>query len=147
MDKKIKLILSDCAEKAIEELTQNILDSVYDWQPKVYKRSYQLLEAISRTEVVKNVTGSYICEVYFDYKKMQPIINEGTWNNHADFWGGWITDEKSSSDLVNWLENGTNNKWYSHESYGFIRDTVEYMKNEFTNLFKSYARRNGLDLK
>lgn len=143
MSKKIKLALDECANQALDKLTQNVLDSVYDWQPSRYKRSYQLLQAISRTEVNK-VYNRYVVEIFFDYTKMQPIIVGNGWNKHADFGGSWITNEKSSADLVNWLEHGTNNKYFSHPEHGFIKDTVEWLNNELNDIFIRYITKYGV---
>lgn len=145
MDKKTVQSLEKCADLAMDRLTQNVLDTVYDWQPKQYKRTYQLLESISRTEVAK-VYGEYVAEIYFDYKKMQPIINDGTWNSHADFYGSWVNNEQSASDLVNWLEYGTENVYYSHEAHGFLKETIEWIQKEYRKIFKAYARQCGMPI-
>lgn len=146
MAKKIKLALDECANQALDKLTQNVVDSVYDWQPSRYKRSYQLLQAISRTEV-KKVYDGYVVEIFFDYTKMQPIVVENGWNKHADFYGNWINSEYSSADLVNWLEHGTNNKYFSHPEHGFIKDTVEWLNNELNDMFKRYITNVGVPIK
>lgn len=145
MDKKIRTTIDRCAMLAMDRLAQNMIDSVYDWQPEQYSRTYQALEAISRTEVVK-VYGKYVVEIYFDYKKMQPEIRSGSWNAHSDFWGEWINNEQSASDIINWLENGTDNKYYSHPAYVFIKETVQWLQKEYVKIFKAYARQNGMNL-
>lgn len=142
MEKKIIQTLDKCADLAMDRLTQNIIDSVYDWQPKQYERTYQLLESVSRTEV-KKIYDRYVVEIYFDYKKMQPIIVENKWNKHADFYGNWIQNEQSASDLINWLEYGTENKWFSHDEHRFYRDTLEWIQKEYRKIFKAYAKQSG----
>lgn len=146
MDKKIIEILNKCSDLALEKLTQNVLDTVYDWQPKQYERSYQLLESISRTEVRK-VYGRYVVEIYFDYKKMQPIINDGKWNSHADFYGNWINNEQSASDMVNWLEYGVDpehNQYYAQKAHGFLKMTIEDLQKNYRKIFKAYAKQCGV---
>lgn len=146
MGKKIKLALDECANQALDKLTQNIIDSVYDWQPSRYKRSYQLLQAVSRTEVNK-VCDRYVVEIFFDYTKMQPIITDNGWNKHADFYGNWINNEQSSADLVNWLEYGTKNRYFSHPEHGFIKDTIEWLNNELNDMFRVYITKVGVPIK
>lgn len=145
MDKKIKQTLDKCAMLAMDKLTQNMIDTVYDWQPEQYSRTYQALDAISRTEVAK-VYGKYVVEIYFDYKKIQPEIRSGKWNAHADFWGNWINNEQSSSDIINWLEYGTSNEHYSHPAYGFLKETIKWLEKEYVKIFKTYARQSGMNL-
>lgn len=145
-NRKIKQTLDKCADVAMDVLTQNIIDTVYDWQPSRYERTYQLLQAVSRTQVNK-VYGRYVVEIFFDYTKMQPILNAGAWGSHTDFYGNWITNEQSASDIVNFLEYGTNNKYFSHPSHGFIKKTIEWLDVELNNIFKDHIIKIGVPIK
>lgn len=136
LEDRTQKALNKVAIIAMEKLKENVNNSVYGWTPKKYIRTGMLLNAISKTEATKTLSGRYTVEIYFDYLKLQPVINEYGWNSHADFWGGWISNDQSSSDIVNWLENGTNNKYFSHPAYGFIKDTIVELKAEYANIFR-----------
>lgn len=142
LDKKIKQVLDRCSDLAIEKLTQNVLDSVYDWRPNQYDRSYQLLEAITKTGVIK-FGNTYTCEIYFDAYKMKSVINmPSEWNSHADMKNEW-----AGGELIYWLEYGTkDNPYYNHDEHRFIRDTIKDLKKNYIKIFKAYAKQNGMNL-
>lgn len=139
----LKKALDDVAEICMNQLKQNIEDNMYSWTPKKYKRTNQILKSISKTKTIK-VNNLYVAKVYFDAEKIKPVIREGnTWNAHADFWG----NEISGSDILNWLDRGTENKYYSHEGYEFMEEIFVWLDQELNNLFREHISKYGLQLK
>ena len=81
--------------------------------------------------------------VYFNPQKIVPKIYEGAkWNAHADFWGNSI----EAHTLIKWLEEGTNNKYYSHEGYGFFKDTVEFIQSNLNEMVRTELIKLGFIL-
>lgn len=139
----VQKALNDACDECMLQLKTNIENSMYSWTPQQYKRTDQVIKSISRTKVVKN-GNSYTATVYFDTKKIVPVINQGSqWNAHADFWGNSV----SGSDILNWLDRGTENDYYSHEGYEFMEEIFVWLDKELNSLLKKYLSKHGLRLK
>ena len=102
LNKKISIALDNVASITLEKLKENVNNSVYSWTPKQYERTYQLLNAISKTKPINN-NGKYTVEIYFDPLKIQPILNPYGWNAHASFKGEWTANSTTSYTLISWL--------------------------------------------
>lgn len=139
VNKYIGESLNEVADICLLELRNNVKENIYSWTPSKYKRTYEVLNSISRTKV-ESVSGMMTVKIYFDTQKIKPHVYGGnTWNAHADFWGNTV----DGNDILNWLENGTENEYYSHPEYGFFKETVEFIYHEINILFKKALRNNG----
>lgn len=135
--------LNDIADVVLEQLKTNIEGSIYSWTTKRYNRTGDVLRSISRTKVSKDNKNQYSVIIYFDVNKIQPEIRDGnTWNAHADFWG----NEVSGGDLLNWLDRGTENRFYSHEGYEFMEEIFVWLDIELNYLFKEHIKKYGLKI-
>lgn len=139
MNKYLKEILDEVANDCMSQLIINVSSSMYSWTPSRYKRTNEVLNSISRTKV-ESVNGMFVVKIYFDTAKIKPHIYSGsTWNAHADFWGNTVGGE----DILNWIENGTDNKYYSHEGYEFFKETLEWVSLEINGLFRTALKNRG----
>lgn len=139
MNKFLKQVLSEVADECIAKLIENVNDTMYEWTPSRYKRTNEVLKSISRTKV-EDINGISVVRVYFNTSKIKPHVYAGsTWNAHADFWG----DTVSGEDILNWIESGTKNKYYSHDGYEFFKETLEWVNSEINILFKESLRNKG----
>jgi len=145
INKKIEKSLTSVSIIVMNKLKENVEKTVYSKPPLEYQRTNQVLNSISRTKPILS-GGKYTVEIYFDPLKILPIINEHSWNAHASFSGEWAMSNSVSSDnLIGWLENGTpNNKYYQHPAYGFIKETVEWLRGEYLRIFKEELKKNGI---
>ena len=140
MNTYLKKTLNEVADQCLSELRDNVKENIYSWTPSKYKRTYDVLNSITRTNVESN-SGLMTVRIYFDTNKIEPHIYSGSaWNAHADFWGNTV----DGYDILNWLENGTDNEYYSHPSYSFFKDTIEWLHHEINGLFKKALQNKGL---
>lgn len=139
---KMQEVLEMCATVTLNELKAMVSENIYSWKPREYERTNMLIESISKTEV-KNAGNTYQCKIYFDVNKIQSVIRmPDSWNAHADFNGNFAGD-----DLIGWLEYGTpTNPYYQHPEYRFIRDTYEWLCDEYMTIFKKNAKKLGVPI-
>lgn len=139
VNKFLKNALDEVADQCFLELKASVSENIYSWTPSKYKRTKEVLDSITRTRVEAN-NGRFVVKIYFDTDKIQPhVYNGSAWNAHADFRGNTV----DGRDILNWLENGTDNEYYSHPAYKFFSDTIEWLYGEMDVLFKKALQNNG----
>ena len=68
-NKLIKPILSEIADKTLIELKNTVQEKLYDsYTPKLYERTYELLDSISKTKVYQE-DGFYKVKIFYMYLK------------------------------------------------------------------------------
>lgn len=143
LNNQFKKTLDNVAKRCLEELEERVARNMYEhYTPTVYRRTIDIFDSISKTEVIRD-KNEFLVAVYFNPQKIVPKIYEGAkWNAHADFWGNPI----EAHTLIKWLEEGTNNKYYSHEGYEFFKDTVEFIQSNLNEMVRTELIKLGFTL-
>ena len=141
MNRVIRKCLIYCAGRTEMMLRRLLEERLYDFEPVMYERTYELLNSITQSEVVKLSNGTYYVEIYYDTDKIRayPRENDGLsykWGQHTSFDG-----EDVSEFIPLWIEKGTNNPYYSHKGTDSMEDTKKWIEQEYNRLFKIYLKR------
>lgn len=119
----------------------------YDaYDPKMYDRTFELLNSISHSEVIRLNNNTYFVEIYYNTDKIRSYPREtGTfgqyikWGQHSDF-----KNEDVSQWIPLFIEDGTpNNPYYQHEGTHSMEDTKEWLKKEYNRLFRIALSKYG----
>lgn len=122
------------AEAMLKKLLQERLYDAYD--PKMYDRTFELIDSISHSEVIK-VNNTYYVEIFYDddmirsYPRKENGLYTYKWGQHTSF-----DNEDVSHWIPLWIEEGTDNKYYSHKGTHSIEDTREWLSKEYNRLFR-----------
>lgn len=122
------------AEAMFKKLLKERLYDAYD--PKMYDRTFELIDSISHSEVIK-VNNTYYVEIFYDADKIRayPREKDGLythkWGRHTDF-----DSEDVSYWIPLWIEEGTQNEYYSHKGTRSMEDTREWISKEYNRLFR-----------
>lgn len=137
MDKVIREGLEYCAWRAERMLRKLLEERLYDfYDPKMYERTYELLNSITHSEVIPVGNGVYYVEIYYDTDKIRsyPRKSNGLtykWGQHTSFSGEDVSDW-----IPLWIEKGTINEKYSHEGTHSMEDTKKWISKEYNRLFR-----------
>lgn len=137
MDKMIREGLEYCAWRAENMLRKLLEERLYDfYDPKMYERTYELLNSISHSNIIKLNNGTYYVEIYYDTDKIRsyPRTSDGwtyKWGQHTSF-----NNEDVSSWIPTWIELGTNNGHYPHNGTHSMEDTKKWISKEYNRLFR-----------
>lgn len=131
--------LKYCAGRAEMMLKRLLEERLYKaCTPSMYDRTYELLDSISHSEVIKLNNDTYYVEIYYDTDKIRsyPRKENGLftykWGQHTSFDG-----EDVSMWIPKWIEEGTpNNKFYQHEGTNSVEDTKKWLEKEYNRLFR-----------
>lgn len=152
INKNIEKVLTRIADSTLSKLKENVEKTVYsNPQSDFYKRTRQILNSISRTDIVYR-NGGYSVEIYFDALTIQPIIRNNNLNAHADFSENYVvkqtyTGSISYDNLIAWLEFGTpGNKVHQHPENKFLRDTITWIKQEYKTMFIKEMKNLGISI-
>lgn len=137
MEKMIIEGLQYCCYRAEGMLKKLLEERLYDsYNPKLYERTYELLDSISHSEIIKS-NNSYYVEIFYDTDKIRsyPRQQNGLtymWGQHTSFSG-----EDVSMWIPKWIEEGTpNNKYYQHSGTHSMEDTKKWLLQEYNRLFR-----------
>lgn len=137
MDKMSREGLEYCAWRAENMLRKLLEDRLYDlYDPIMYDRTFELLNSISHSDIIKLNNGTYCVEIYYDVSKIRsyPRTTGGltyNWGQHTSF-----NNEDVSRWIPKWIELGTDNKYYSHEGTHSMEDTKKWISKEYNRLFR-----------
>lgn len=137
MERIVKDGLEYCAWKAECMLRKLLEERLYDfYDPKMYERTYELLNSITHSEVIPVGNGTYYVEIYYDTDKIRSYPREANgwtykWGQHTSFSGEDVSDW-----IPLWIEKGTTSKQYSYNGTKSMEDTKEWIKREYLRLFK-----------
>ena len=127
-----------CAGRAEIMLKRLLKKRLYDaYDQSMYDRTYELLNSISHSEVIKENNNSYYVEIYYDtdeirsYPRKEDGLFSYKWGQHTSFDG-----EDTSEWIPLWIEEGTDNQYYSHKGTHSIEDTKEWLSKEYNRLFR-----------
>jgi hypothetical protein len=99
-----------------------------NWTPQDYERSWQLIDSITCTQVVKK-GNTYNVTIFFDTDKIIPMYgtDDNPWTRHMS-----IVDYSDVSEAIPlWMEEGNNNSSiYSYEGTYPVRETKEWIKDD-----------------
>lgn len=146
LEKMVKDGLEYCAWRAESMLIKLLEERQYDaYDPKMYDRTFELLNSISHSEVIK-VNNLYYVEIYYDTDKIRSYPRqEGAfgqyvkWGQHTDF-----GNEDVSEFIPKWIEKGTpNNPYYKHKGTHSMEDTRDWLKHEYNRLFRIALKKYG----
>lgn len=131
LEKQAKIGLEYCAYRAETKLKELLKKRVYEFEPEIYERTFELLNSISKSEVIK-VHNSYYVEIYYDTDKIRSYPRDyPLWGQHTDFSGNDV-----SYWIPKFIEEGTDNKYYSHKGTNSIEDCKDWIKKEYNRLFR-----------
>jgi hypothetical protein len=125
INKNIQTKLPQLTQQIEQTIKDYIMERHYSWQPSDYSHTYQYVNSLTVSKIRESSDG-YEVELYFDTSKIQPLPHDEDrrWNKHMDMYGNPVNEF-----IPLWLEEGTNNPYYSHPGNHAIRDTYEEFKN------------------
>lgn len=146
LEKMVKDGLEYCAWMAENMLKKLLKERLYDaYDPKMYDRTFELLNSISHSEIIKLNNGTYFIEIYYDTDKIRSYPRERgdfgqyvAWGRHTSF-----KDEDVSEWIPLWIEEGTKNKYYSHKGTHSVEDTKKWITKEYNRLFRIALKKYG----
>ena len=139
LDKEINKRLNSLGQKTVEQLRMYTQKWYSSYVPKVYVRTYDLLNCISYK--VKNQT----VYIYFDVNRMRSYDTD-TWNVHRGFGGIDFT-----RGLIDWIENDNSsgsdlNPRKNHSGIYMIKNTTdwlnEYLEEESNKIINAVVLEN-----
>lgn len=132
-------IMKEAFDACKNALIDQISRTVYTGKPAEYVRTMELLKAVDITNI--SVSGGQASfTLLINATKLGVHIRHDTWNAHADFKGN---DVRESIPL--WLDEGTNNKYYSHEAHGFFDKTYDQLDTQLVGVMVRALRSKGWD--
>lgn len=149
LEKQLKKALDEVGDIAWRRLYDYVETHLYKAQPlpSTYRRTFDYLKSISRSEVIK-VNKTFYVEIYFDSQKMRPIVpdyerkTKDSWGKHVSF--DW---EDVREPLIGWIEYGTeNNPYYEHDGIRSIEFVTAFLKKEYGNLMRKALTCKGINL-
>lgn len=115
-------------------------------QSGLYDRTYEYLQSIEKINAkLDKITGVISVVIYYNTDNIHPYIilpTDGLWNKHADFDGNSIAEF-----IPLWLEEGTNNPYYSHKPVGGIINLKEWVEDNFRYELKKELNKLGIKTK
>jgi len=98
-----------------DTLRKYLYERLYSYSPKVYERTYELMNSITRSKAIKTANG-YEIEVYFDTDK---IHGNSLTGQHYEY-------GKDISEYIPWMaEDGVIQPLTSNHRGGFVEATIE----------------------
>ena len=144
-NKLIKPILSEIADKTLIELKNTVQEKLYDsYTPKLYERTYELLDSISKTKVYQE-DGFYKVKIFYDTDKIFPHIRSAKegYNAHA-LWDG--TDISDSIPFMVEYEYPYG-EYKTENGIHAIDDVKDWINREFNKLFIKKLKEKGIKCK
>lgn len=140
--KIVKDILEEIAEEVRQELHDTVWKKLYlSYTPKVYQRTYELLDSISKTEVKENSNGEYYVEIYYDTDKIFPhVYTDGRPNAHATSKGVDISDQIPYMVEYDYSYG----KYKDNNGIHAIDDVKKWIDKEFNKKFKQKLLQRGI---
>lgn len=137
-------ILEEIAEETRQELHDTVWKKLYEaYTPKVYQRTYELLDSISKTEVKENSNGEYYVIIYYDTDKIFPHVYDGFPNAHATSKGVDISNE-----IPHMVEyDYSYGKYKDNNGIHAMDDVKKWIEIEFNKLFKQKLLQRGIKTK
>jgi len=155
--KELQAYLNDKLIKAMDRVGNTALQHMKTFVDKqmqervsnqsgLYDRTYEYLESIEKINAkLDKITGVVSLIIHYNTDNIQPYIilpTTGLWNKHADF------DGNSTANLIPlFLEEGTNNPYYSHEPVGGIINLKEWVEDNFRYELKKELNKLGIKTK
>lgn len=145
----INEILKDClkeiALEAGKELQQYVQKEWYEaHSPEMYKRTYQLLNSITNTDIRQKGSGFEI-EVGFDKSSIIPnFLGGDLWNEHMSFNG-----EPFVSGLIETIEEGNLSPYsppYARNGIHMLENTAFWLAQNLPRIAKKVFAKYGMYL-
>jgi hypothetical protein len=147
------LIINELLEEILEQIARETVEylRIYvdtlwyqDHWPDLYKRTYQLLDSITHSNIQRN-GNKFDISIYFDSSKIIPRWIEGNaWNEHMGFDGSEFT-----MGLVQTIEEGNPSPFspdYAEEGIGMFEATDKWLDKELPKIAKRIFKENGIDV-
>lgn len=118
-----------------ETIRKYLYNNFYAYQPKVYQRTFEFFNSLTKSRVVKN-GDEYEVQVYFDTDKI-----------HANPQTGQHYDGEDISEYIPWMaEDGVIQPFQSNHRGGFVQDAFTELEslNIHINALKEALREKGI---
>ncbi len=144
-------VLEEIGNETLDELKLKLKSRLYDFAPKMYIRTGELMESLTCTKVFKD--NGFLCiKIFYDtdkiisYSSLSNLQGEWTygsvWGQHTDIYGNDV-----SNYIPLWIEEGTsanNGNFFPRKGVNSISEEVEWLRNNFTKLFKEKLKKRGI---
>jgi len=143
IDKILKECLHEIAEESAKYLKQFVEINWYNAHtPQIYNRTFQMLDAISRSEI-KQKGNKFDVAIFFDTAKITPnYLGDGLWNEHMGFNGAGFT-----SGLIQTLEEGNPSPYspsYSNDGIEMFKNTSDWLEKKLPSIASKIFAKHGL---
>ena len=123
-----KTLLTIIAEEVVVAMKNNITDTVYSKPEGDYERKFAMLHSVA-SKVTED--SFFTTEI-----EISPEPDRMTYDYHS-----WYGSSDNRDMIVEWLNNGTDNKFYPHPAHNFIGLTAEQVADIVSEaLSKAFAR-------
>lgn len=142
-DKDIETSFENTSYKIVELWKQLVEENFYNYDNKLYERTWESLDSICVLKFSKNTNGQVEIEIGYDVSKIKfyDMSSKGLWNKH-----------QNPEMMPNLIEYGWNNMYqgirtehHGAEAYEYL---LKYVNSEdFRALFANELRKLGYTLK
>ena len=129
-----------------EIIKKELLNRWYNTDANEYVRTYDVLNSITTSKVVK-VPNGYALSVYFDKDKIRAERVDGScWGQHISFnnditWGGMTIGEW----IPVWIDKGQNSDVYSFDGIEYVKTTMAEIQKSGKKI-ESEIKKLGYDI-
>lgn len=141
-DEQLISIIKDGVKAALQEVSKQVADKLtliieQDWYMSGgsdsslwYERTYQFLNAITRTDIKRNGQYGFQVEVFIDPSLIESQYNEATFfNQHMSLDGSTEYQGKSIGEwLIQWIELGQHSPILSYEGIHMFKKTDDFIQ-------------------
>jgi hypothetical protein len=151
--------LKDAIRSSLKEVSKQVADKLtliveQDWyaggadSTLWYERTYQFLNAITKTDVKRNGQFGFQVEVLIDPSLIQSQYNGFTFfNQHMSLDGSTSYEGKSIGEwLIDWIEVGQNSPILSYEGIHMFKQTDDFIQKNIDKMVIGTLKQFGFSV-